>query len=94
VQVTTPPTSSEFRGGITGFTLRPVSGADVVSLITDEHLLHEERKRPDQEGALWKNCSKKVEWKLYNLNQLCSLQHNACRFMIVKFRAGELQPFK
>ena len=40
MQVATPPTASEFRGGITGITLRPVSGADIVSLITDEHLLH------------------------------------------------------
>jgi len=42
VQVAIPPTASEFRGGITGVTLRPVSGADFVSLITDatEHLLH------------------------------------------------------
>jgi len=40
VQVETPPTASEFRGGITGVTLRPVSGADIVTLITDEHLLH------------------------------------------------------
>jgi len=40
VQVATPPTASEFRGGITGITLRPVYGADIVSLITDEHLLH------------------------------------------------------
>jgi len=40
VQVATPPTASEFCGGITGITLRPVSGADIVSLITDEHLLH------------------------------------------------------
>ena len=35
VQVATPPTASEFRGGIIGVTLRPVSGADIVSLITD-----------------------------------------------------------
>jgi len=40
VQVATPPTASEFRGGIIGVTLRPVSGADIVSLITGEHLLH------------------------------------------------------
>ena len=40
MQVATPPTASEFRGGIIGVTLRPVSGADIVSLITDEHLLH------------------------------------------------------
>jgi len=40
VQVATPPTTSEFRGGIIGVTLRPVSGADVVSPITDEHFLH------------------------------------------------------
>ena len=40
MQVATPPTASEFRGGITGVTLRPVSGADIVSLVTDEHLLH------------------------------------------------------
>jgi len=40
VQVATPPTASEFRGGIIGITLRPVSGANIVSLITDEHLLH------------------------------------------------------
>ena len=40
MQVATPPTASEFRGGIIGVTLRPVSGADIVSLTTDEHLLH------------------------------------------------------
>jgi len=40
VQVATPPTASEFRGGIIGVTLRPVSGAEFVSPITDEHLLH------------------------------------------------------
>jgi len=40
VQVATPPTASEFLGGIIGITLRPVSGADFVSPITDEHLLH------------------------------------------------------
>ena len=40
MQVATPPTASEFRGGIIGVNLRPVSGADIVSLITDEHLLH------------------------------------------------------
>jgi len=40
VQVATPPTASEFRGGIIGVTLRPVSGADFASPITDEHLLH------------------------------------------------------
>jgi len=40
VQVATQPTASEFRGGIIGVTLRPVSGADFVSPITDEHLLH------------------------------------------------------
>jgi len=39
VQVATPPTASEFRGGIIGVTLRPVSGADIVSLTTDKHLL-------------------------------------------------------
>jgi len=40
VQVVTQPTASEFRGGIIGVTLRPVSGANFVSPITDEHLLH------------------------------------------------------
>jgi len=40
VQVANPPTASEFHGGIIGVTLRPVSGADIVSLTTDEHLLH------------------------------------------------------
>jgi len=40
VQVATQPTASEFRGGIIGVTLRPVSGADFVNPITDEHLLH------------------------------------------------------
>ena len=40
MQVATPPTASEFRGGIIGVTLRPVSGADFVSPIIDEHLLH------------------------------------------------------
>ena len=40
MQVATPPTANEFRGGVIGVTLRPVSGADIVSLITDEHLLH------------------------------------------------------
>ena len=54
----------------------------------------EERKRPDQEGVLWKNCSRKVGRELYSLNQLCSLQQKIFRFMIVKFRVGELQPFK
>ena len=52
VQVATPPTASEFRGGIIGVTLRPVSGADIVSLITDEHFLHSlsiwETQRADQ----------------------------------------------
>jgi len=38
VQVATPTTASEFRGGIIGVTLRPVSGADFVNLTTDEHL--------------------------------------------------------
>jgi len=36
----------------------------------------------------------KVGRELHSLHQLCSLQHNVLRFMIVKFRAGELQPFK
>jgi len=40
VQVETQSTASEFRGGIIGVTLRPVSGADFVSPITDEYLLH------------------------------------------------------
>jgi len=40
VQVATQPTASEFHGGIIGVTLRPVSGADFVSNITDEYLLH------------------------------------------------------
>jgi len=40
VQVATPPTASEFREGIIGVTLRPVSGAEFVSLITDEPSLH------------------------------------------------------
>ena len=40
MQVATPPTASEFRGGIIGVTLGPVSGANSVSPITDEHLLH------------------------------------------------------
>jgi len=40
VQVATPPTASEFLGVIIGVTLRPVSGADFVSPITDKHLLH------------------------------------------------------
>ena len=35
VQVATQPTASEFRGGIIGVTLRPVSGADLFSLITE-----------------------------------------------------------
>jgi len=39
VQVANPPTASEFHGGIIVVTLRPVSGADIVSLTTDEHLL-------------------------------------------------------
>ena len=39
VHVATPPTASEFRRGNIGVTLRPVSGADFVSPITDEHLL-------------------------------------------------------
>jgi len=34
VQVATPPTASEFQGGIIGVTLRPVSGADLISPIT------------------------------------------------------------
>jgi len=34
VQVATSPTASEFRGGIIGVTLRPVSGADLISPIT------------------------------------------------------------
>ena len=42
VQVATPPTASEFRGGIIGVTLRLVSGADFVSPITDEHLPQQE----------------------------------------------------
>jgi len=40
VQVVTQPTASDFHGGIIGVILRPVSGADFVSPITDEHLLH------------------------------------------------------
>ena len=40
MQVATQPTASEFRGGIIGVALRAVSGADFVSPITDEHLLH------------------------------------------------------
>ena len=40
-QVATPPTASEFRRGIIGVTLRPVSGADFASPITDEHLLQQ-----------------------------------------------------
>ena len=40
MQVATQPTASEFRGGIISVTLRPVSGANFVSPITDEHLLH------------------------------------------------------
>jgi len=43
VQVATPPTASEFRGGTIGVTLRPVSRADFVSPITDEHLLQPDR---------------------------------------------------
>ena len=50
MQVATPPTASEFRGGIIGVTLRPVSGADIVSLITDEHLLHGRSERGE---TLW-----------------------------------------
>ena len=38
-QVATPPTASEFRGGIIDVILRPMSGADFSCLITDEHLL-------------------------------------------------------
>jgi len=38
-QVATPPTASEFRGGIIGVILRPVPGADFSCLITHEHLL-------------------------------------------------------
>ena len=34
MQVATPPTASEFQGGIIGVTLRPVSGADLISPIT------------------------------------------------------------
>jgi len=41
VEVGTPPTVSEFRGGIIGVTLRPVPGADFVNPITDEHFLQE-----------------------------------------------------
>jgi len=41
VQVAAPPTTSEFREGIIGVTLRPVPGADFVSPITDEHFLQE-----------------------------------------------------
>ena len=33
MQVATPPTASEFQGGIIGVTLRPVSGADLISPI-------------------------------------------------------------
>ena len=40
MQIATQPTASEFRGGIIGVTLRPVSGADFVNPITDEYLLH------------------------------------------------------
>ena len=36
----------------------------------------------------------KVGRELYSLHQLCLLQHNALRFMIVKVCAIELQPFK
>ena len=38
MQVATPPTASEFPGGIVDVTLGTVSGANFVSLITDEHL--------------------------------------------------------
>ena len=34
MQVATPPTASEFQGGIIGVTLRPVSGAHLISPIT------------------------------------------------------------
>ena len=40
MQVATQPTASEFRGGIICDTLRPVSGADFVSTITDGYLIH------------------------------------------------------
>jgi len=36
----------------------------------------------------------KVRQELYSLHQLCLLQDNAVQFIIVKFRARELQPIK
>ena len=53
MQVATPPTASEFRGGIIGVTLRPVSGADIVSLTTDEHLLHLQRGQTRSALSSW-----------------------------------------
>jgi len=52
VQVATPPTASEFCGGIIGVTLRPVSGADFASPITDEHLLRRHKSNNDMH---WKH---------------------------------------
>ena len=41
-QVATPPTASEFRGGIIGVILGPMPGVDFSCPITDEHLLQED----------------------------------------------------
>jgi len=46
------------------------------------------------EGGIMEKLFKQVGRKLYSLHQLCLLQHNALRFRIAKFHAGELQPFK
>ena len=51
-----------------------------------------EEARPG--AVIMKKLFGKVGRELNSLHQLCSLQHNAFRLMIVKFRAGELQPFK
>ena len=47
-----------------------------------------------QRGGIMEKLFEKVGRELYSLHQLCLLQHNALRFMIVKVCAIELQPFK
>jgi len=51
-----------------------------------------EEARPG--GGIMEKLFEKVGRELYSLRQLCLLKHNALRFMIQKFRAGELQLFK
>jgi len=51
-----------------------------------------EEARPG--GGIMEKLFEKVGRELYSLRQLYLLKHNALRFMIQKFLAGELQLFK